>query len=45
MSVSYFKNTGFRNKFKEFDPFEFLKVETRWDCRSYRIYSVRCHTA
>jgi len=38
MSVSNFKNMGFRNNFKEFDSFKFLKIETHWDCRSYRIY-------
>jgi hypothetical protein len=27
------------------DQIEFLKFETRWDCRSYRIYGVRCHAA
>jgi cyclopropane fatty-acyl-phospholipid synthase-like methyltransferase len=45
MSVSNFKHVGFRNNLKGFDSFEFLKYETRWDCRYYRIYSVRCHTA
>jgi hypothetical protein len=38
MSVSNFKNMGFRNNFKGFSSFEFLNFETRWDCRSYRIY-------
>ena len=45
MSVSNFKNVGFRNNFKGFDSFEFLKFGTRWDCRSYRIYGVRCYPA
>jgi len=45
MPISNFKNMGFKNNFKGFDAFEFLKIETRWDCRSYRIYGVRCHTA
>ena len=41
MSVSNFKNMGFKNNFKGFDSFEFLKFETRWYCLSYCIYSVR----
>ena len=44
-SVSNFKNVGFKYNFKGLNSFEFIKFETRWDCRSYRIYSVRCHTA
>jgi len=28
MSVSSYKNMGFRNNFKGFDSFEFLKFET-----------------
>jgi hypothetical protein len=31
--------------FVEFYRFLFLKFETHWDCRSYRIYGVRCHPA
>jgi len=45
MSVSTFKNIGFRNNFKRFDSFKFLKIETLWDRRSYRIYGVKCHPA
>jgi hypothetical protein len=45
VSVSNFKNIEFGNIFKGFNPFEFLKFETRWDCRSYRIYGARCHAA
>ncbi len=45
VSVSNFINIEIINIFKGFDPFEFLKLETRWDCRSYRIYGVRCHAA
>ena len=45
MSVSNFKNIEVKNIIKGFDPFEFLKFETRWDCRSYRIYGVRWHPA
>jgi len=45
MSVSNFKDMRFRHNFKGLDLFEFLKFETHWDCRSYRIYGVRCHTA
>ena len=45
VSVLNFKNMDVRYKFKGCYSFEFLKYETRWDCRTYRIYGVRCRTA
>jgi hypothetical protein len=45
LSVSNFKNEQNKHIFNKFHLFDFLKFETRWDCRSYRIYGVRCLAA
>lgn len=40
-----FKNICFMYLFNGFGLFEFIKFETRWACRYYRIYGVRCEAA
>jgi len=45
LSVSNFKKVSFCLIFNEFYRFIFLKFETPRDCRSDRIYCIRCRPA